>query len=76
VGPLLWSGGVWASLGLVDPALNQRIEWVAFLVSQVAFGLTVGWVVGRSERVRSLHAMPVAVRAGLRGQQPPEEREP
>jgi hypothetical protein len=76
VGPLLWSGGVWASLGLVNPALNQRIEWVAFVVSQVAFGLTVGWVVGRSKRVRSLQAMPVAVRAGLRGQQPPEEPRP
>lgn len=73
VAPVLWSGGVWASLGIVDPALNQRIDWTPFVVSQLAFGLAVGWTVARSERVRTLHAMPLAARAGLRGQRNPEE---
>jgi hypothetical protein len=73
VAPLLWSGGIWATLGLVNPALNQRIEWGAFVISQLAFGLVVGWVVARSERVQALQGMRPAVRAGLQGSEPPEE---
>lgn len=65
VAPLLWSGGLWACLGLIDPTLNARIEWMAFVTSQFAFGLAVGWVVARSERVRTLQNLPLAVRAGI-----------
>lgn len=51
--PLLWSGALWATLGLINPTLNQRIDWVWFIASQVAFGLTAGIVVARTQRVRT-----------------------
>src|SRR5262249_29504200 len=40
--PLLWSGFLWAVLGVIDPALNARIAWTWFVASQIAFGLTAG----------------------------------
>ena len=34
--PLLWSALVWATLRLINPALNARIDWGWFIASQVA----------------------------------------
>jgi hypothetical protein len=65
VAPLLWSGGLWACLGLIDPELAARIEWVAFVGSQLAFGLATGWVVARTERVGVLQSLSLGERAGL-----------
>ncbi len=45
VAPLLWTALVWSTLGLVNPVLNQRIEWRWFIASQIAFGLVAGWVI-------------------------------
>ena len=39
VTPLLWSGLVAATLGLINPTLNARIDWTWFVGSQIAFGL-------------------------------------
>jgi hypothetical protein len=75
VAPLLWSGGLWASLGVIDPTLNARIDWVAFVASQFAFGLAVGWVVARTERVRVLQSLPLVVRAGIEAGPPPRSGE-
>jgi hypothetical protein len=58
VAPLLWSGGIYAFLEVLNPALNQRVDWIWFIASQFAYGLTVGYVVMRSEKV------PAASRAG------------
>jgi hypothetical protein len=65
VAPLVWTGVVWASLGIVNPTLDQRVEWSWFVGSQIAFGLAAGFVVSRSERVRTLQSWPLAARAGL-----------
>jgi hypothetical protein len=65
VAPLFWSGLVWASLGIVNPTLDVRISWPWFVVSQVAFGLTVGLVIARSTTIRTLQSAPLAERAGL-----------
>jgi len=65
VAPLLWSAIIWASLGIVNPALNDRIHWGWFVASQVGFGLIAGIVIARSERIRTLQALPIAVRAGI-----------
>jgi len=51
VAPLLWTGVVWAVLGIVDPTLDSRIDWLWFIASQLAFGLAAGLVVARSEPV-------------------------
>ena len=63
--PLLWSALVWATLGLVNPTLNARIDWVWFIASQVAFGLVAGYIVHHSETVETMQAWPLAARAGL-----------
>jgi len=63
--PLLWTGLIWASLGILNPVLDDRIEWRWFIASQIAFGLTAGFVVARSERIATLQSMPLLVRAGI-----------
>ena len=63
--PLLWSALIWATLRLINPALNARIDWLWFIASQVAFGLTTGYVVHHSEMVQTMQTWPLAVRAGI-----------
>lgn len=62
IAPLLWTGGIHAFMGVLNPALDAFVEWRWFLASQVAYGLTVGIVVVRSEKVyvkqRSSPGMP------------------
>src|SRR5215475_7904942 len=67
--PLLWS-----ALGLVNPTLNARIDWVWFIASQVAFGLVAGYIVHHSETVETMQAWPLAARAGLRAPGLSQER--
>ncbi len=63
--PLLWSALIWASLGIVNPQLNQRIEWFWFVASQLAFGLTAGFVVHRSEKIATMQTWSLAERTGI-----------
>ena len=63
--PILWSALVWATLGLVNPALNARINWVWFIVSQIAFGMVTGYLVHHSKMVETMQTWPLAARAGL-----------
>jgi hypothetical protein len=65
VAPLLWTALVWATLGLVNPVLNQRIEWPWFIASQVAFALVAGWVIARTEPIGTMQTWPLAARAGI-----------
>jgi hypothetical protein len=64
--PLLWSALVWATLGLVNPTLNARIDWAWFIASQVAFGLVAGYIVHHTETVETMQTWPLVARAGLR----------
>jgi hypothetical protein len=63
--PLLWSTLIWATLKLINPALNARIDWIWFIASQVAFGLTTGYVVHHSKMVETMQTWPLAAKAGL-----------
>ena len=63
--PVLMSGITWALLEAVNPLLNQRIEWIWFIASQVAFGVVAGWVVSRTEPIATAQTLPLAARAGL-----------
>ena len=65
IGPLVWSGLLHASMGLINPALADRIDWWWFIASQVAFGLTAGYVIAQSEQVETLQTWPLAARAGI-----------
>jgi hypothetical protein len=75
VAPLLWTGLVWASLGIINPVLDARIHWGWFVASQIVFGLVAGFVVARSERIRTMQTLPLAVRAGIEGGMPRNEEE-
>jgi hypothetical protein len=65
VAPILWSGLLHSILGIVNPVLNQRIDWLWFVVSQVGFGIVAGMVVSRQMRIRTFQRLPLAVRAGM-----------
>lgn len=65
IAPLLWTGLLSTGLGVINPALADRIAWEWFAASQIAFGLTAGFVISKMERIRTLQSAPLAVRAGL-----------
>jgi hypothetical protein len=65
IGPLVWSGVLSSVLGIVNPVLNKRIDWLWFVLSQLAFGIVAGSVVSRQERVATWQRLPLAVRAGI-----------
>ena len=65
VAPIIWSGLLYTSLGVINPLLNQRIDWRWFVASQIAFGVVAGLVVSHQARVRTRQFLPFAVRAGI-----------
>jgi hypothetical protein len=65
IAPILWSGLIHSILEALDPVLNQRIDWLWFVISQMGFGMVAGIVVSRQERVRTWQFLPFAVRAGI-----------
>jgi hypothetical protein len=65
IAPLLWTGLLYQILGFVNPLLDEKIDWVWFTASQVAFGVVAGLVVVRHNKVWTTENLPLAVRAGL-----------
>ncbi len=67
IAPFLWTGVLHSALGIISPILNQRIDWVWFIVSQIAFGLVAGFVVNLQVKVRTpqFRSLPFSVRAGI-----------
>jgi|SRR5580692_5700459 hypothetical protein len=65
IGPVLWTGLLHSILGLINPLLDERIDWRWFIASQFAFGIVAGLVVVRQVRVRVRQFMPFALRAGI-----------
>jgi hypothetical protein len=65
IAPILWSGLLHSVLEVLNPALNRRIDWFWFVLSQIGFGLVAGGVVSRQQRIRTWQYLPFAVRAGI-----------
>jgi hypothetical protein len=65
VAPLLWTGLLWSTLNVIDPLLDARLDWGWFVLCQIAFGITAGVVVGRSEKIRTLQHLSFAIRSGV-----------
>lgn len=65
VTPILWSILVSATLDVVNPTLNSRIDWTWFVASQIAFGLTCGFVVARTNQIETMQSWTWASRAGI-----------
>ncbi len=74
VTPLLWSGLVASTLGLINPTLNARIDWTWFVGSQIAFGLAASNVVARTAKIATMQSVPLVQRAGIEAQGAPEEK--
>ncbi len=49
--PLMWTGASYGLMGVVNPVLEERVDWTWFVVSQIVFGLVASTVVRRSERI-------------------------
>jgi hypothetical protein len=65
IAPVMWTGLLHSVLGLINPLLDEKIDWRWFIASQFAFGIVAGLVVVRQERVRVRQFMPFAMRAGI-----------
>jgi hypothetical protein len=65
VAPVLWTGTLYSILGLLNPVLQDRIDWLWFIASQVAFGVTAGLVVMKQERIPTRENIAFALRAGV-----------
>jgi hypothetical protein len=61
--PLLWCFLIYGSLAIINPVMNQRIDWFWFVLSQVGFGIAAGVVVARQQRI--LTPQPLRVRMGI-----------
>jgi hypothetical protein len=65
IAPLLWTGLLYSMLGIVNPVLDQRIDWRWFFLSQIIFGVVAGLVVARQSRIFTNQHLPFAMRMGL-----------
>lgn len=67
IAPFFWTGILYSAIGVISPILDQRIDWLWFVVSQIAFGLVAGFVVNLQVKVRTpqFRSLPFSVRAGL-----------
>lgn len=65
IAPLLWTGLLYSMLGIVNPVLDQRIDWRWFFLSQIIFGVVAGLVVARQSRILTNQHLPFAMRMGL-----------
>jgi hypothetical protein len=65
IAPVLWSGLIYTTLGLLNPMLETHINWYWFVASQVGFGIVAGLVVVRQSRMLTRENLPFAMRAGV-----------
>ena len=65
IAPLMWSGLLYTSLGVINPLMDKLIDWKSFVASQIGFGIAAGLVVVRQQRIRTRQFLPFAVRAGI-----------
>lgn len=75
VAPLVWTGVLWATLGIINPVLNERIDWRWFVASQIAFGLVCGFVISRTERIATMQSWSLATRVGIEAPGVSEEKD-
>jgi hypothetical protein len=49
--PLLWTAMCYGMMGVVNPVLQERVDWPWFVASQFVFGIAAAIVIVRSEEV-------------------------
>src|SRR5215471_19288572 len=77
IAPVLWSALIYTILGLLNPLLAIRIDWIWFMASQIGFGVVAGLVVVRQSRMLTRENLSFAIRAGVEapGMIPPHGEE-
>ncbi len=65
IAPVLWTGLLHSTLGIVNPFLAARIDWWSFAASQVIFGLVAGYTVTKLGNLKQLRQVPLSVRLGV-----------
>jgi hypothetical protein len=65
IAPVIWTGLLYGTLGIVNPFLAERIDWWSFAASQVIFGLVAGYTVTKLGRIKRLEQVPLSVRLGV-----------
>lgn len=63
--PLLWTGLIHATMGMINPTLAIYIDWTWFVICQVAFGMVGGYVVFKSARIETMQTWPLALKMGV-----------
>ena len=63
--PVIWTGLLYATLGIINPLMAQKIDWTWFAISQIGFGVVAGLIVVRQERITTRQFVPFAVLAGI-----------
>ncbi len=49
--PMLWTGSSYGLMGVVNPVLQERVDWPWFIFSQFVFGMAASLVVVRSVKI-------------------------
>ena len=75
IAPVLWSGLLHSVLEVINPVMNQRINWPWFVITQIAFGLVAGFVVSQQEKISTWQPLPLAVREGVEAQSAADEND-
>jgi hypothetical protein len=65
IAPVIWTGLLHSTLGIVNPFLADRIDWWSFAASQVIFGLVAGYTVVKLGKIKRLAQVPLSVRLGV-----------
>lgn len=65
IAPILWTGLLYSVLKVVNPILDERIDWRWFFLSQIIFGVVAGFVVAKQSRIRTNQHLPFAIRMGI-----------
>ena len=63
--PAIWCGLTWASISVVNPSLATNIDWLWFIGGQLAFGLTCGWWILRTEKISTMQNWSYLERIGM-----------
>jgi hypothetical protein len=63
--PMAWTGLLHSVMGIVNPFLEQHIDWWSFAAAQVIFGLVAGYVVTKQGKIKRLRQVPLSIRLGV-----------
>lgn len=63
--PLFWTGLFHASIGMLNPALAERVDWFWFVICQLGYGMVGGYVVARSQKIETMQTWPLEARIGI-----------